>query len=217
MIDLTPFCSSDHSVSQSNRYFLSIPWIKDGYQWASDGVIIVRVRTDQPDSELQPLFPENSFQVLKPYDKTLIENMKFELPVQIVEKVTKQCSQCKGLGEITEEECTNCHGSGECECGNCGWEHDCGYCGGTGRETPHPDEVLEDGKMCSECNGDGSLDNSVVEHHGQFIAGKYYNMIKDLPDVLLQVVPEEDILTSTPVYFSFEGGEGLVMPRRRDA
>ncbi len=48
----------------------------------------------------------------------------------------------ESLDEHEAGECEECGGSGRCKC-DCGDEHDCGYCYGTGRADPdEPDEIL---------------------------------------------------------------------------
>ncbi len=57
IMDITKFCAEE-----DGRYGLSRPWSKDGWRYATDGRIVVRVPTDEPDSEramcaeLLPLF-----------------------------------------------------------------------------------------------------------------------------------------------------------------
>lgn len=47
-MDITKFCAEEDA-----RYPISKPWVKDGWKYATDARIVVRVPTDEPDSKTQ--------------------------------------------------------------------------------------------------------------------------------------------------------------------
>ena len=106
--DLKRFCISPDDP----RLGLLRPWTRDGYTWASNGHIIVRVPViaDIPDNTQAP-------------DGLALFNKQPPatewIPVPTVEK--------PGI-----EDCDHCDGTGlhECDCDN---EHTCGYCDGKGK------------------------------------------------------------------------------------
>jgi len=86
-------------------------------------------------------------------------------------------------------DCTTCDGTGTHEC-RCGDTHPCGDCGGDGKMIQN-DQGVEVGKM--------------------FLGESYLRKLAALPGLKLYDnggVPDV-------CYFTFEGGEGLLMPMKR--
>lgn len=67
-----------------------------------------------------------------------------------------------------------------------------------------------DGKRCKNCNGLGAR-ISVVKIRGSYFDARYLAKLVDLPGIVLNVSP---IKPEAPMYFTFDGGDGLLMPRR---
>lgn len=86
------------------------------------------------------------------------------------------------------EDCFNCAGTGLYECPTCLHEDECDECDGVGR-----------------IDGDGSY---LVWLGAAQIALKYYRIIAGLPNPKI-VLPRES--NREPIYFTFEGGDGLVI------
>ena len=85
--------------------------------------------------------------------------------------------------------CVNCDTTGLCECAGCGTEHECGECDGTG--------FVEEGLPG-------------VRFGKQRVNPKYLALLAVLPGVLLANSPDE----YGPFTFTFDGGEGRLMPMR---
>ena len=106
--DLKRFCAD----ADDSREYLRQPWTRDGYTWATEGHIIIRVPAiaDIPDNkgavDADGLFSRQP-------------DAKEWLAVPTV-KAPKPAK------------CDDCYGSGLHEC-NCGHEHTCGVCNGTGK------------------------------------------------------------------------------------
>ena len=101
-IDLTRFCDIEDS-----RYALDTPWVHDGWRYATDGTICVRVPAgEEPDSP--PVFSKERKQRKRPKAYKLFT----EFPV---------CSEClDALGEPVP--CDACQATGQelLECPFCG-------------------------------------------------------------------------------------------------
>lgn len=110
-IDLHRFCSKDRI-----RVNLHHPMSQDGFTWASDGRIAIRVPhvMDYPEFK----FPS----VSTVFNSCFIEDEKGELKVELPEI------------KETEEDCRECSGSGKAhECPNC--DCDCDVCDGDGKQS----------------------------------------------------------------------------------
>jgi hypothetical protein len=56
MIDLQPFCETYPHMN--HRHTLSSPWVMDGWRWATDGRILVRVPDEgEPEGAIEPSRP----------------------------------------------------------------------------------------------------------------------------------------------------------------
>ena len=86
-------------------------------------------------------------------------------------------------------ECTSCDGTGTCKC-ECGDMHPCEDCGGDGKMIQN-DQGVEVGKM--------------------FLGESYLRKLAALPG--LKLYDNGGVLDV--VYFTFDGGEGLLMPMRK--
>lgn len=106
MIDLTKFCSNDPF-----RPALGTPWSRDGYTFAINGVVVIRVaeRPDVPDQEGLPNLDlmQKEFQRICAF-----RPWRFVLPLPPA-ATQEKCDACYGRG--TEHDCPDC----ECECEYC--------------------------------------------------------------------------------------------------
>lgn len=104
------------------------------------------------------------------------------------------CEACGGEEKI---ECRKCGGDGQCEGCSCGTCHECGRCDGTGESD------------CDKCFGPGSFPamfgDAELSRHYAFIVSK-------LPGV--SYLPPID--SGSAVRFKFDGGDGAVMPMRKE-
>jgi hypothetical protein len=174
------------------------PFTRGKWTYATDGRIAVRVPALEgiPQGEVAV---ENVF--------TAITSQEFPLPADIPEPAQEKCSACKGYGKITI--CSECDGEGTKECDTCGHEEECKSCNGNGtRPTAGPNA-----KECDNCDGIGHTIKYIsIRLELQSFSDRYLRLIRALPGIrLFQNVNPGDIAT-----FSFDGGEGVLMPLRRD-
>lgn len=103
-LDLQQFCGTDEC-----RYYLMKPFSRDGFTWATDGAILVRVA-------LRPEIPEieQKIAVSKPLEgveTAAFVKPKFNLPLAPTE--IGDCPTCRGRGYL--HDCPDC----ECDCERC--------------------------------------------------------------------------------------------------
>lgn len=178
-IDLSKFCDPE-----SSRYSIQKPWVKNGYTYATDGRVLVRVDTaDEPDTVAEPgsglRFPKAD-DILPP----LAASESDWLPWPKVEP----CETCMASNKIP---CIECDGHGECNLCRCKTPHECGNCDGTGSID------------CETCTDIGGFSHRFGKAE---IALKYAFAISALPDV--KYLPQEK--PDGVVRFRFDGGEGAV-------
>lgn len=104
MLDLQPFCGTEET-----QYYLMKPFSRDGFTWATDGCILIRVaqREGIPDIE-QKL---NVSKPIENIDAKTFFTPSFKLPPAPTE--TGPCPSCEGRGYA--HDCPDC----ECECERC--------------------------------------------------------------------------------------------------
>lgn len=107
-LDLQQFCGTDET-----RHYLMKPFSRDGFTWATNGHILVRValRPDVPDVDKK--FNQNG--PLKDIDGATFFRPKFDLPPK---PAKGECPTCDGRGFAhdcpdCECQCETCDGSGE--------------------------------------------------------------------------------------------------------
>jgi hypothetical protein len=104
MLDLQPFCSTDEA-----RWYLTKPFSRDGFTWATNGHILVRVplRGNIPDID-------KKFNQAKPIEGIETANFftpHFNLPP--APSTSDPCPKCEGRG--SKHDCPEC----DCECETC--------------------------------------------------------------------------------------------------
>lgn len=126
MIDLKQFCGTELT-----RYYLNEPWTRDGFTYATNGHILVRVPA-RHDIEDQPKAPDIT---KMPWPNGVVEFI--DAPRMVLPPVSlRKCEECGG--RRFEHECPDC----ECACELCA----CELCDGTG-------EVSSDDKTSIDFNG----------------------------------------------------------------
>lgn len=110
MIDLQPFCSKDET-----RYQLTKPWSRDGYTWATDGRVLLRI----PGVHAEPNPEAPNAEKLGTFFSTGPEITMPKIPFL----ETKPCAWCKGRGRVCTCDfcdnkaciCDGCDGTGKIE------------------------------------------------------------------------------------------------------
>lgn len=180
-IDLTPFCDPDGE-------YLATPWVKDGWRYATDGRVCVRVLADGEPNE-PPLLKRALPSVAQMFSAVDGE--------WLIWPAIPPCNLCHGKSAALVN-CSNCRGSGRCECADCGCQHECAECDGDGQS-----------EQTCECHSDESRD---ILCGAAWVRGYLAERIGALPHV--SYLPQTD--SGKPVRFRFDGGDGLVMPLMKE-
>ena len=108
---LLAFCDQHE---RSLRFYMKEPWVKDGYIWATDSIIAVRIKTDEPDSEAHSK---------RPPCEQLVQWSAFPIvdgfPAPVAEVKWAACSTCGGEKKYPCPHCEqlmpcyNCDQTGE--------------------------------------------------------------------------------------------------------
>lgn len=117
----------------------------------------------------------------------------------------KACKECEGTGRVKYVTCPSCDGSGSFD--HEGLDYDCKLCNETGRLHGEGNE-----QTCDDCEGSGhDLDIGVLID-GHLFNLRYLLRIIDLPNLSFQVPVESNHYCMA--YFTFDGGEGILMSMR---
>lgn len=111
-IDLQPFCSVDEC-----RMGLMTPWAFNGWKYATNGRMAVRIPTDEPNDSNEPYKRPDASALFKDFNVDGLES--FEIPT-LDGMIQKECRHCEGSGEQTcdmghDHECPDCDGDGHYE------------------------------------------------------------------------------------------------------
>ncbi len=188
-IDLMPFCEKDKNC----RYPMNEPWVHDGWKYATDARIIVRVPTDEPTSifEGKGNSPPSAFRLSWPTPDATGWQPWPELRLLVAEGF---CRACDGLGGSGE--CEPCRGAGLVPDGY--GETECDSCDGTGKKTE-----------CPTCKWSGwEIYPCVQRIDVRLIDYEYDAKIRALPHV--EFIPSTD--RHAGINFRFDGGQGIMMP-----
>lgn len=213
---LEQFTASKNDV----RTYFRTPFQVNGHAFATNGhiAIVLHKFDGQPRigegknektaaARLSKWLKENQYNPANPLPE-------FNLPP----KVTRTCTCCKG--ELKTKECQHCEGEGDLYTSH-GHVRECTVCSRTGR-VPHPknEPETDDTEPCYCCDdGIETEERDPVFIEGQCFSADYIELIQALPNVLFATGITN--LSDKPSYnlpaakFTFDGGEGLLMPRTK--
>lgn len=180
------------------RKYLRAPFRQGDYIYATDGKVAVRFQKseglDAPESD-------KPHKVGDLFDKFRTDNFLAKFPqLPPPDKcpacngtgIGYECPECDGTGEFKHGshtyECKECDGSGDVDDGDEGYDRPCWHCGGSGHAV-QPVRVSD------------------IQHFDRRLLVK----LKDLPGIRFAPAPTH---AEDAAYFTFEGGEGLLMPIR---
>lgn len=183
MIDMKKFCAKEKEATRD----LSNPIVFDGFLYASNGEIIVRI----------PGCGKNSLNDYGPKFESIFERNPRENFKPLVKKLpaARKCIECEGAGEI--DQCLECNGSGSFMRGT--HSYCCQNC--------NNGEIKK--FICNGCNGSGEDTVFSVKIEGVALQLTYLRMIIDLPNIQIAFGTKE-----SAARFAFDGGQGLLMPMR---
>lgn len=188
--EMLPFCDAE-----STRYAIGAPFVLDGWKYATDTRVCIRVPCSEPNRQSG----EGRF---VPADKVFagFPSGGFSPMGEVVDvKGNVVCQRCAGEGRIDRARCRRCGGAGYVYCDHCDNENDCRECRGKG---------LTIGDLCPECLGKKVIPGiERVTVRGLQFRPLYVTRVLGLPDVVFQVDQQ------TRLIFTFAGGgQGILMP-----
>ena len=196
MIDLQKFCGDE------DREPISKPFSRGDYTYATNGFLAVRVPRVPDIEENISAVPQ-----LDDYFMNAPEPESWIVPVMEPVKLI-DCPDCGGIGKMNK--CPECDGEGEVYYDNIynSYKFDCKTCDGDG--------VVEAGDgaemVCSGCGGKGKVwPNKQIMQGRLKYTSAILNLIIDLPGIKIE---DTNPLPYRMVRFSFDGGDGLIMPVR---
>ena len=192
---LREFCSTSES-----RPLLRNPFSLDGYTWATDGRLLVRVQAMEGVAEGGPA---NASTVMPAGDAGY---MDVAFPPGFAEMTVpmEACEDCGGTGYFRP--CVECGGKGEIECDHCYHSESCKDCDGDGNKRGRGKGEVP----CDECDGTGRHEKTVwvALSRGEVVADlKLLRKAERLPGLRVRYKDR-----STALLLDFEGGAGVLMP-----
>lgn len=193
-IDLNRFCADVDK--DPLRPYLNNPMTRADFDYATNGNIIVRMPTVQAYSDNVPL------KLLKKVEEMFAREVgELSMLPAFTHEPPLPCRECDGLGYVSY--CPNCDGEGT-HTYDPSYSHDCESRNGEGTIPGFERE-------CRFCDGNGTNCTYIPVIIGpRSIALRYVSMIRTLPNVRVDLGggPYD------PMYFVFDGGDGIVMPMR---
>lgn len=195
-MDITNFCAPGDI-----RSYMHKPMRHDGYLYATNGHIAVRIE-DDPAIEAEPM-PANLQNVLQNMSTDTTERAWRPVP-QVNGADAKPCAYCDGTGRAVQ--CPDCDGDGEFEHGDHMYE--CKSCDASGWVASPSKDVV--GK-CLDCCGSGVNSKETVEFDGVHIAARYIYLIgAEIPGAEIGISKDPTGIQ----LFRAPGIVGCVMPMR---
>lgn len=214
-MDLQPFCAT----GADPREHLRAPWKHGAFVYATNGVAAVRVPAEsRPDITETPSNAPNAAAI---FERTFERDGSFFLlpPVPAI----PECIECEGTGKVRAIKCPDCdegtfvRGRYAYECKNCedsaagpGWER---------VDDEAPEQAGEVQRCCDFCDGRGyPVGIEQVKLGAALYDASYLALFAALPQVRIR--PGDECTDNkydpklTPAAFIFDGGQGLLMPRR---
>ena len=195
--DLKPFCCPEALIGK-----LTAPFTIAGHTYATDRRILLRV-PEIPGADTVMIAPLAPSQI--PTNLTGFAPVAYPPGWQDFKTKRDTCERCQGKGHIRE--CGECKGEGVVECETCGHEETCKVCDGEGNLGSN-----DQGVPCDECDGRGFYEQRfwVALNRGDVVVDLHYlKLAHTLPGIVIFWKPASDRL-----YFTFTGGEGVIMPGR---
>lgn len=196
-LNLQQFCSR----SDDERKHLHQPWPQQGWMYAANGHIMIRVPSAEHAAATATHGAASAPAMFDAAGKAnYIELPSFAAPAR--------CDCCAGVGQYLKIDCPDCDGKGEFTHGT--HLYDCQRCLGDGIIRAAEGEVGATMQDCPKCFGIGVLRGTFVPVGDVGYDSVYLSWIAKLPNARVCTNGEK------AMHFVFDGGEGLLMPRRAD-
>jgi hypothetical protein len=180
------------------REYIRRPILRDGWVYATNGHIMVRVPWAEDIDAVESAIPKGMSFLLD----TNRRDTYVEFPAI---PPAEACASCSGFGSAYK--CPNCGRTGEFCRGD--EEYQCKRCAGSGQVDAGDEANVV---PCDACEGTGKWLYQPVQVGGTRFARRYMDLIGSLPGVKFAPHP---ISEYAPAYFVFDGGEGLLMSMRK--
>ncbi len=184
------------------KYDLKSPFVHGGYLCATDGRILVRVKTNLLNDTEKRL----------PDIKSILE--LYDFVAEKPESLTTPCSElilcpeCLSSGR-KQKTCPTCDGGGMCYCTACDNYNNCDTCDGNGTVRSNV------GEICENCQGTCKVkEYGNTEVLGILLAGDYIaKILENLPNpkVVACGKPNREKGDAGSIKFVFDGGDGVLM------
>jgi hypothetical protein len=193
-VDLQQFCARIDI-----REYLKKPWTRGGFAYGCNGHILVRIPTNEPDAAEGNPIADKADELLEKAGKAAYIALPAFTP-------PRRCLGCGGDGRRLMLQCPDCEGDGYFHRGR--HEYECKECEGDG--LLDADEATDGAAMhdCPECGGIGYHESSAPVGNAHY-STVYLRQLSMLPNLRICTTGYEK-----GAHFVFDGGEGLLMPRR---
>ncbi len=185
------------------RAYLNKPFALGGFVYSCNGHIAVRVPETEKVSATDGSEIKGVSGIAGLFDSNKLDNYTPLPPLPEL----PPCQACEGTGRVKEIECYTCDGEGEFEHDD-HW-YDCKTCDETGRIESSDGEELP----CDDCDGTGKNQSVAVPVGAYHFNAKYLAKLVDLPAIRFNV-PQKGVSDYCMAYFTFYGGEGVLMSMR---
>lgn len=189
---LKSFCAKDDV-----RYYMNAPILRGEFIFATNGHVMVRV----PKFDGIECGDGNGPNNIEGLMNGTVRDGLAPIPALPEPEI---CEFCHGAGYAYR--CKDCDGEGAFL--RNGEEYDCKPCDGVGT-LPDGDEA--DKVECWACHGSGH-EQQRVEVGGSDFDRRYLAKIIELPGAMFAPHPTDQ---RKPAYFTFDGGDGALMPMRK--
>ena len=196
-MDITKFCAPGDI-----RHYLHKPMRHEGFLYATNGHIAVRV-ADDPAIEAEPMPANLQNSVLQKMATDTTDRTWRPVP-QVNGAAAKPCAYCDGTGRVVE--CPDCDGDGEFEHGDHTYE--CKACDASGWVAS---PIKGAGAKCHDCHVSGISWQETVEFDGVHIAARHIYLIgTEIPGAEIGISKDPTGIQ----LFRAPGIVGCVMPMR---
>lgn len=182
--------------------------VKNGFRYFCNGTYVLRVPTDDCDSEINPQTKENLDLLSSWFKGADFSKLWHTIPQSDIDACKKVCRACDGTGLVYV--CPECGGDGDLdfETEYNTYTVKCESCDGFGSVKDQGDET----QKCEKCEGSGGTWDKRVDYTDGFLraslASYEVSLLNRLPDLRFGTVPNPDDLPVVP--FSFSGGCGFI-------